>query len=94
MCKTLIISNRLPLKISIEKNKVVSKASVGGLATGMKPVHQQSDSLWIGWNGLREEEIEDSHKKSINTLLDKARCIPVSLTSLDVETFYFGFSKT
>ena len=93
MRKTLIISNRLPLKISIEKNKVVSKASVGGLATGMKPVHQQSDSLWIGWNGLREEEIEDSHKKSINTLLDKARCIPVSLTSLDVETFYFGFSN-
>jgi trehalose 6-phosphate synthase/phosphatase len=91
MNKIFIISNRLPLRISIEKNKVVSRPSVGGLATGLKSVHQQSDSLWVGWSGLREEEIEAKHRDTINSVLEEARCISVPLTSLDVDAFYFGF---
>ena len=48
--KTIIVSNRLPLQISIENNQDVTVSpSVGGLATGMKSVHQEGDSLWIGW---------------------------------------------
>ena len=56
--KTIIVSNRLPLQISIENNQDVKVSpSVGGLATGMKSVHQEGDSLWIGWSGLTEEEV-------------------------------------
>lgn len=54
--KTIIVSNRLPLNVSITKhedeNEIKILPSVGGLATGMKSIHQNSDSLWIGWSGI------------------------------------------
>ncbi len=93
MNKTLIISNRLPLKITIDRDKVISRASVGGLATGMKSVHNQSDSIWFGWNGLSEEDIEVRHKDAINAALKNARCVAIPLTALDIDSFYYGFSN-
>ncbi len=93
MNKTLIISNRLPFNITISKDKVNVKVSVGGVATGMKSVHNQSDSIWFGWNGLIEEEIEPVHRKAIDKALKDARCVSVPLSALDIDAFYYGFSN-
>lgn len=58
MSKTIIVSNRLPFKLSINKGKISVISSEGGLATGMKSVHsEEKESLWVGWNGLAEEEL-------------------------------------
>ena len=51
MSKIIIVSNRLPLNITIEKEQLDIQPSVGGLATGMKSVHNAYDSKWIGWTG-------------------------------------------
>jgi len=48
MSKTIIISNRLPLQLKIHNNTIETTPSVGGLATGMKSVHSQSDSILYG----------------------------------------------
>ena len=40
MPKNIIVSNRLPIQITIDKNTINLKGSVGGLATGMKSVHE------------------------------------------------------
>lgn len=93
MSKTIFISNRLPLKITIDKNKVITKTSVGGLATGMKSVHRDTDSVWFGWNGLREEDIEDRHRPAIDKALKDSGCVSVPLSALDIDAFYFGFSN-
>ena len=93
MSKTFIISNRLPLNITITNDKIDIKGSVGGLATGMKSVHKQSDSVWFGWNGLVEEDIEPRHRKAVDKALNDERCISVPLTSLDIDAFYYGFSN-
>ncbi len=93
MSKTIIISNRLPLQLQIHDNTIETTPSVGGLATGMKSVHTDSESIWIGWSGLTEEEFNLELKNQVTTALQKHQCIGVPLTENDVEGFYYGFSN-
>ena len=65
MSKLIIVSNRLPLQISINDNKLEVTPSVGGLATGMKSVHEAYKSQWVGWSGLTDEQIPEGLKKEV-----------------------------
>lgn len=95
--KTIIVSNRLPLNVSLpeneEENEIKILPSVGGLATGMKSIHQNSDSLWIGWSGIATDDIDESTRNKINKAIQQQKCISVDLTQDEVEDFYFGFSN-
>lgn len=91
--KTIIVSNRLPLNVSVEQGDVKVFPSVGGLATGMKSIHQNSDSLWIGWAGVASDEIDKKTAETIKDLSIKEKCIPVPLTQRELEEYYFGFSN-
>jgi trehalose 6-phosphate synthase/phosphatase len=93
MPKNIIVSNRLPVQITIDKNKINLKGSVGGLATGMKSVHEDGNSIWIGWSGLKEEDLNPEISLNISKELQKQKCVPVPLTDADVENFYLGFSN-
>ncbi|MEW7291522.1 bifunctional alpha,alpha-trehalose-phosphate synthase (UDP-forming)/trehalose-phosphatase [Aquimarina sp. 2304DJ70-9] len=93
MSKTIIISNRLPLQLKIHNNKIETTPSVGGLATGMKSVHSHSNSIWVGWSGLTEEEFNLELKTQVNTALQKHQCVGVPLTDSDIDGFYYGFSN-
>ena len=93
MNKTIIVSNRLPLQIKLNDNNLEIKPSVGGLATGMKSVHAEGDSLWIGWSGLPDESLNPSLAKDVNNAIKKENCAAVNLTQKDVDNFYFGFSN-
>ena len=93
MSKTIIISNRLPLQISIEDNKLDVTPSVGGLATGLKSFHRDGDSIWIGWTGLTEEEIPDNLTDKVKEKAREEACVSVNLTSEEIEGFYYGFSN-
>lgn len=93
MGKTIIISNRLPVQLQIDNKSIIAIPSVGGLATGMKSVHQGGDSLWIGWSGLTDEEIPDGMSAEIDKALAKHGSSKVNLTHDDVEGFYYGFSN-
>lgn len=93
MSRILIVSNRLPLKISLKNDDLIVEPSVGGLATGMKSVHGSAKSKWIGWSGLSEETLTPSLKIKEQQALDKEDCIPVYLTDKEIERFYGGFSN-
>ncbi|HSP11396.1 MAG TPA: bifunctional alpha,alpha-trehalose-phosphate synthase (UDP-forming)/trehalose-phosphatase [Salegentibacter sp.] len=93
MSKTIILSNRLPLQISIENNKLEVTPSVGGLATGLKSFHRDGDSIWIGWTGLTEEEIPKNLTKDVKQKAREEACISVNLTAKEIEGFYYGFSN-
>ena len=93
MAKTIIVSNRLPLQLKIENKSVTATASVGGLATGMKSVHRDSNGLWIGWTGLVEEDVPSDLADDVFEAAIAEQCIPVSLTAKDIEGFYYGFSN-
>ncbi|GAB2773090.1 bifunctional alpha,alpha-trehalose-phosphate synthase (UDP-forming)/trehalose-phosphatase [Salinimicrobium soli] len=93
MGKTIIISNRLPLQINISDNKIEVTPSVGGLATGLKSFHQEGDSIWIGWTGLSSEEIPEDLQDEVEKKAMEQNCVPVSLTTDEIERFYYGFSN-
>ena len=63
MSRTIIVSNRLPVTVSKNSGVLEYKKSIGGLSTGLKSVHEQSDSLWVGWPGLSEENFTDGEKE-------------------------------
>ena len=93
MSKTIIISNRLPVQLQISDGGLQAIPSVGGLATGMKSVHSDGESLWIGWSGLTDEEIPDGLESEIDKALEEHGCSKVRLTKKEVNGFYFGFSN-
>ena len=93
MPKTIILSNRLPVQLQINEGEMQVIPSVGGLATGMKSVHKEGESLWIGWSGLTREEIPEVLEPQIDQALQEHGCSKVPLTEAEVEGFYFGFSN-
>ncbi len=93
MGKTIIISNRLPLQINISDKKLEVTPSVGGLATGLKSFHEEGDSIWIGWTGLAAEEIPEEMADAVVEKAANEGCVPVSLTTEEIEKFYYGFSN-
>jgi trehalose 6-phosphate synthase/phosphatase len=93
MNKTIIVSNRLPLQISIEGDKLNVNPSVGGLATGMKSVHADGNGVWIGWSGITDEDLDDNLKLKVNNKIENAKCRAVQLTIDDVNDYYLGFSN-
>ena len=93
MSKLIIVSNRLPINITVENDSLSFSASSGGLATGMSSVHNQGGSLWIGWSGIEEENLDLNLNKKINSQLVNENCASVSLTKTEVNDFYYGLSN-
>ncbi|MDT0559140.1 bifunctional alpha,alpha-trehalose-phosphate synthase (UDP-forming)/trehalose-phosphatase [Ichthyenterobacterium sp. W332] len=93
MNKTIIVSNRLPLQISIEGDKLNVTPSVGGLATGMKSVHAEGNGIWIGWSGITSEDLDSDLKSKVNAKIENAKCRAVELSSDDIDDYYLGFSN-
>lgn len=54
MPRVLIVSNRLPVTVRASADCVVERCS-GGLATGLKSVHEDGGGQWIGWPGSRRD---------------------------------------
>ena len=93
MNKTIIVSNRLPLQVKIEENKLHVTPSVGGLATGLKSVHSEGNGLWIGWSGVTDEELTDELSEKVKTAVTKEKCATVPLSQHDIDNYYLGFSN-
>jgi trehalose 6-phosphate synthase/phosphatase len=93
MSKLIIVSNRLPLQISINEDKLSVTPSVGGLATGMKSVHEAYHSQWVGWSGLTDEQVPDNLRSEVDKAIKKEDCVAVPLTDEDMELYYYGFSN-
>ncbi len=91
MSKTIIVSNRLPVKVKIEGSEIQLHSSEGGLATGLGSVYQQGDNVWIGWPGL---EVSDAgHREQITGQLGDRNLKPVFLTQEEINLYYEGFSN-
>lgn len=91
--KTIIVANRLPIEFKISSNAIEVKPSIGGLATGLNTIHRQGKSLWVGWSGLAEEQLNEVQKEKISEMASQAKCITVPLSERAINEFYFGFSN-
>ena len=91
MSKTIIVSNRLPVKISENNGEYQMSPSEGGLATGLGSVYKQNDDIWIGWPGL---EITDGKGRSeVTKKLKELSLLPVFLSQEEISQYYEGFSN-
>ncbi len=94
--RVVIVSNRLPFNVRVDKGDLAFSESTGGLVTGLASYLEErqralgsSSHLWVGWPGgtvappLRE------------TLKEKAQELfvsyPVFLSKQEMEQFYLGF---
>ena len=93
MAKNIIVSNRLPIRISKVENSFKFTATSGGLATGMKFVHEHENSLWIGWPGIGIDEIDSEAWIPLAKGLEENNYAPVLLVKEEVENFYYGLAN-
>lgn len=90
MSKTIIVANRLPVKIQENNNELNLMPSEGGLATGLGSVYKTDNNIWIGWPG---QVIADDRQHEVADKLKDLSLVPVYLTQDDVSEFYEGFSN-
>jgi trehalose 6-phosphate synthase/phosphatase len=88
--KTIIISNRLPVKLTEDNGEYKLSPSEGGLATGLGSVYKQGNNVWIGWPGI---EIPEERHNEVRQKLAKLNLIPVFLTNEEISLYYEGFSN-
>ncbi len=91
MAKTIIVSNRLPVKIKEENGEYQFKPSEGGLATGLGSIYKQGGNIWIGWPGMAVANTDK--RKHITRHLAEENMRPVFLTPTEIEEYYEGFSN-
>jgi trehalose 6-phosphate synthase/phosphatase len=89
--KTIIISNRLPVKAELDGDNIIYHNSEGGLATGLSCIFNSGNSLWIGWSGIPTRNLQLQHQ--IKSELEKRRLIPVMLCEQEINEYYEGFSN-
>jgi len=92
MPKTIIVSNRLPVKISKKDGEYQFSSSEGGLATGLGSIYKEDNNLWVGWPGL--EITEQADQDIITAQLSDLSLSPVFLSQEEINQYYEGFSNT
>ncbi|HWH51415.1 MAG TPA: trehalose-6-phosphate synthase [Gemmatimonadaceae bacterium] len=91
MSRLITVSNRLPLTVSVDGDRVAIKPSAGGLATGLRRVIQGDDSLWIGWTG--DPSGAAVHLQGLHAQLAALNAKAISLTPKEIEIFYEQISN-
>src|SRR5581483_1296116 len=91
MSKTIIVSNRLPVKVTESDGEYKLLPSEGGLATGLGSIYKQGNNIWVGWPG--QEIQEEERRRQITSQLKEQSLIPVFLSQEEINQYYEGFSN-
>ncbi len=91
MPKTIIVSNRLPVRAEKHEEGYRFKASEGGLATGLGSIYKEGDNVWLGWPGKVFNSTEEQLKVKKELLSENMA--PVFLNEKDLDLYYLGFSN-
>jgi trehalose 6-phosphate synthase/phosphatase len=87
MGRLIIVSNRLPITVTGCGDDIEVASSAGGLATGLASVHEESESLWVGWSGL-DSNASPEARRSLQKQLTERRLVEVPLSADEVSVYY------
>jgi len=87
MGRLIIVSNRLPITVTGCGDEIEVAPSAGGLATGLASVHDESESLWVGWSGL-DSNASPEARRSLRAQLTARRLVEVPLSADEVSVYY------
>lgn len=85
--RLLIVSNRLPVTAAASAGTVHLAPAEGGLATGLRPWHEQSGGQWIGWPG-DVSAFSAAQREDVDRQLREQSIIPVHLSADDINRYY------
>ncbi|MCA8951589.1 MAG: bifunctional alpha,alpha-trehalose-phosphate synthase (UDP-forming)/trehalose-phosphatase [Planctomycetes bacterium] len=85
----LIVSNRLPVRVHIERGKTTLLPAAGGLASALRAV--ESIREWIGWSG---GPVPEAQRDRIRRELAEHRLAPVFLTAEEERHYYAGMCNS
>ncbi len=85
--RVIIASNRLPVVLRAEPDEIVLAPASGGLASGLRPLHESGDSVWIGWPGNMPRASRAARKRLACELHDR-RIRAVDLTKGEARAYY------
>lgn len=92
--RIVIVSNRLPVSVIKGPGKVRLSPSPGGLATGLSSVSKSYEGYWVGWPGVRSENLTAQKKTEIaRKLLTEWKSYPIFISRRHVDNYYLGFSN-
>ncbi len=88
MRRPILVANRLPVTIGIDPDtgQQTLTHSVGGLVTGLRPLHESSGGLWVGYPGAEPND-------DVRRQLTEHNLVPVELDPQDYEDYYEGYSN-
>jgi len=93
--RLVIVSNRLPIVISREQEKLNISPGSGGLITALAPILKNRGGVWIGWPG----PIGEGERDEIVAILEKKCCHagfflhPIFLSEEEIKLYYDGFAN-
>ena len=91
--RIIIVSNRLPLTVGRgDGGGLAVTRSVGGLATGLRPMHDARGGIWIGWPGDLTT-LSVAERAEVDRQLSDMSAIPVSLETEESRSFYEDISN-
>ncbi|HSL69609.1 MAG TPA: trehalose-6-phosphate synthase, partial [Longimicrobiales bacterium] len=92
MNRVILVSNRLPVTVTISDEGVRIERSIGGLATALREPHERSGGLWIGWPGPTEG-LQARDLANVEARFSELGTVPVHLSTQELGTFYEGFAN-
>jgi trehalose 6-phosphate synthase/phosphatase len=90
--RLVIVSNRLPVTVTLREGVPELTRSAGGLATGLSGPHERSNGLWIGWPGDLTA-LSPTQKDRVLAELEQMRVVPVQLSRDQVRRYYDSYSN-
>jgi trehalose 6-phosphate synthase/phosphatase len=90
--RVVIVSNRLPVSIERHGDHFETSPSVGGLATSLEALRENSEMLWLGWPGINPED-EKTKAAIEKKLLADYNNVPIFPPSQLFDRYYHGFSN-
>ena len=90
--RLITVSNRLPVTVSSTPDGFVLHQSAGGLATGISGLHEQLESIWIGWPG-DVSRLEAKRRGDLMARLEGRGLVPVTMSKDEQQVFYEDISN-
>ncbi len=84
MGRLIIVANRLPYYLDYAQTPPQLKPCIGGLATGLKPLLLEEDTLWIGSLGVDQRY----QTRELEVDLKRLKCVPFWLKKEAMDGFY------
>ncbi|MFN8534026.1 MAG: bifunctional alpha,alpha-trehalose-phosphate synthase (UDP-forming)/trehalose-phosphatase [Dehalococcoidia bacterium] len=99
--RLVIVSNRLPFRVKVDRGEITIQSSDGGLASGMRTYldvlgaspNDFSDHVWIGWPGAPIDGAAERERLR-RQARDDFNAYPVFLSQEQIDSFYFGFCNS